>query len=58
MLSILNEKKGYGFIFDGINAVWYACEGDCVIATFTQATIAGSENTKAIFIFQIRIKML
>ena len=51
-------KKGYGFIFDGINAVWYACEGDCVIATFTQATIAGSENTKAIFIFQIRIKML
>ena len=27
-LNIQGCINGYGFIFDGINAVWYACEGD------------------------------
>ena len=34
-LNILGCINGYGFIFDGINAVWYACEGDYGMAALS-----------------------
>ena len=34
-LNILGCINGYGFIFDGINAVWYACEGDYGMAVLS-----------------------
>ena len=34
-LNILGCISEYGFIFDGINAVWYACEGDYGMAALS-----------------------
>ena len=34
-LNILGCISEYGFIFDGINAVWYACEGDYGMAVLS-----------------------
>ena len=34
-LNIQGCINGYGFIFDGINAVWYACEGDYGMAALS-----------------------